>query len=58
MHTLTYSCEEAATSLAKILGKSGWEAVGLACGYLAILRKETDEEAARAIREHGGQTFL
>jgi len=49
--------DTAAEALTKVIGDSRWEAVALAHGYLGLLGGASDEEAARAIFEHGPQTL-
>ena len=51
------SNEQAAEALCKVIGESGWEAVAIAKGYLALLQYQNDEKAARAIYENGPQTL-
>lgn len=57
MSTSTPSDKEAADALINVIGESRWEAVALAYGYLAALRGEGDEQAARLIRERGPQAL-
>ena len=52
-----FSDQEAAEALTKVLSDSKWEAVALAHGYLALLKGQNDELAARTIYQRGPQTL-
>jgi hypothetical protein len=53
----TFTDEQAARALVAVLGTTPWEAVAVAKGYIALLDKKTDEEAARIIYEQNQHTL-
>lgn len=51
MSSITYSDEEAARALTRVIGNCRWEAVAIAKGYVARTSGSSEEDSARAIFE-------
>ena len=52
-----YSDRQAAQALTEVVGKSRWDAVAFAYGYLRMLDGAEEETAARRMYEVGGCTL-